>query len=66
MTRHFEALESDPGSVNDQPTMHAWLTANERTYMAADFPIAARIRAMKVPAARRMLLGIASSADGPG
>jgi hypothetical protein len=64
MARYLEALESDLAGVNDQPTMHAWLTANEPTYMGADFPIATRIRARKLAAKRRMLLGMPPNANG--
>jgi hypothetical protein len=66
MARYLEAVESDLASVNDQPTMAAWLAANEPIYLATDFPIATRIRAMKMATARRLLLGMPPSADGKG
>ena len=66
MARYLEAVDSDLSSVNDQPTMAAWLAANEPIYLATDFPIATRIRAMKLATARRLLLGMPPSADGEG
>jgi hypothetical protein len=66
MARYLEAVESDLANVNDQPTMAAWLAANEPIYLATDFPIATRIRAMKMATARRLLLGMPPSADGEG
>jgi hypothetical protein len=66
MARYLEAIDSDLASVNDQPTMAAWLAANEPIYLATDFPIATRIRAMKMATARRLLLGMPPSADGAG
>ena len=66
MARYLEAVESDLASVNDQPAMAAWIAANEPIYLATDFPIATRIRAMKMATARRLLLGMPPSAYGEG
>jgi hypothetical protein len=63
MMAYVRALENDLAAVNDAPTVEAWLAVNEPVYMANDFPVGTRTRAMTMANARRRQLGVPADVE---